>query len=207
MKKKSLYFLRHAESEFNREGLFQGQLDSSLTAEGRDDARKAAPKLKEYGFKHIACSPLGRARETANVINEELGLWITQFEDLKEAHFGTLQTQKRAPIWQEFKRAFYEKGEPIGGGESKHDFFKRIEKCVHEICLEIDVEPILVVTHGMLMKILIGEWFTRSNYKDIDAIQMPNLALYKIEVEYEKEKINGISYELHDVTTKKRQTF
>lgn len=207
MHKRHLYFLRHAESVYNREGIFQGQLDSPLTKEGEHEAESIIPKLKDFGFKHIACSPLSRARQTANIINKELRLWITQFENLQEANFGSLQTEKRAPVWEEFKRNFYENGNPIGGGESKNDFFKRIEHCVREILQEIHEDPILVVSHGMLMKILIGEWFTRSNYEDLNAILMPNLALYKIEVKFDKDKVIPEKYEFIDLEAKATQTF
>jgi probable phosphoglycerate mutase len=72
-----IYLLRHGETEFNREGRYQGRLDSPLTALGRTQARGAGARLRTLladapGYA-ITSSPLGRARDTAALVREELG--------------------------------------------------------------------------------------------------------------------------------------
>lgn len=73
---RSIYLIRHGETEWNRDGRQQGQLDSPLTPTGDGQARSAAAilnreidDLDSYVF---YCSPLGRARRTAEIICEAL---------------------------------------------------------------------------------------------------------------------------------------
>ena len=69
---RSFVFVRHGESEGNREGRMQGHLDLPLTAEGRRQAREAG---RWFAAQHIRAariftSPLSRAAETAQLIAE-----------------------------------------------------------------------------------------------------------------------------------------
>lgn len=67
-----IFLVRHGETEWNAEGRFQGQLDSPLTASGREQATQIASMLavalagREPIAMHV--SPLGRARHTASII-------------------------------------------------------------------------------------------------------------------------------------------
>lgn len=60
-------FIRHAQTEYNKKGLLQGQIDCDLSKEEREELRKFANTFyKEYTVCY--CSPLKRARETAQAI-------------------------------------------------------------------------------------------------------------------------------------------
>ena len=70
---KCLYLVRHGETEWNRQRRMQGRLDSRLTAEGRAHARvqrRSCWRAKTVG--HLIVSPLGRTRETAELILDGL---------------------------------------------------------------------------------------------------------------------------------------
>ena len=70
----ALWFLRHGESEANALGLFAGRrVDSPLTHRGRLQARRAAEGLPR-DLDWIVSSPLQRARATAEIVRDELGL-------------------------------------------------------------------------------------------------------------------------------------
>ncbi len=66
--------LRHGETEWNREGRIQGQLNSALTAKGRDQARRQGHALRrlrnDLGDHQVLCSSLGRAQQTARLALE-----------------------------------------------------------------------------------------------------------------------------------------
>ena len=68
------YFVRHGESEANAGGRIQGHHDSPLSAVGRGHAAAAGEWFADRGIDAMVSSPLARARETAGVIAERLGL-------------------------------------------------------------------------------------------------------------------------------------
>jgi broad specificity phosphatase PhoE len=81
-----IYLIRHGETVWNRDGRFQGRLDSPLTARGLDQARRMGETLA----RHIApggrarwtiiASPLGRAQHTARIIAGILGIAASAIE-------------------------------------------------------------------------------------------------------------------------------
>ena len=68
------WFLRHAESEGNRDGQMQGRQHSRLTEVGRAQAREAGRWLAGRGLARVLSSPLERAAETAAIAASEAGL-------------------------------------------------------------------------------------------------------------------------------------
>jgi len=194
MNKKTLYFVRHGQSIYNKMNILQGQVDSPLTEEGEEEAKVIAPKFKKLGIKHIAYSPLLRAKQTAMIINEQLNLPVSQWKDIQEMSFGDWQHELKYEYWDDFKHDFYENGTPPPGGESRNQVYRRSEKEVHNICKNIDESPILVACHGMVIRILLGEWFTNATEKGFRSIKVLNLGIFKVEVEYDETRINPISY-------------
>ena len=96
------YVLRHGESENNLRDRVNGWTDTALTERGRAQARAALARLRGLGIPAIVCSPLARARETAAIVADGLGLGVTVVEPLKERHWGTLENQPRAQITDYF---------------------------------------------------------------------------------------------------------
>ncbi len=87
------WFMRHGETDWNRDGLIQGSTDVPLNATGRAQAADAAVILAGRGITAVWSSPLQRARETADVVAAALGLPVTVDEGLREAGFGTHEGQ------------------------------------------------------------------------------------------------------------------
>lgn len=82
MREPVLYFVRHGETDWNRERRLQGQHDVPLNALGRDQATRCGAVLRDLlarthrsaeEFDFVA-SPLGRARETMERVRLELGI-------------------------------------------------------------------------------------------------------------------------------------
>jgi probable phosphoglycerate mutase len=71
-----IYLIRHGQTEFNREGRYQGHCDSPLTALGRDQAGRVGVLLAELidDVSCFSCSPLGRAVQTARIVQAAVGL-------------------------------------------------------------------------------------------------------------------------------------
>lgn len=70
---KTIYFVRHGESEANRAGLASGaESITSLTAKGKSQAKKAGLDLKDKQVELVVSSPLIRAMQTAEIIAKEI---------------------------------------------------------------------------------------------------------------------------------------
>ena len=68
------WFLRHGETDWNAQNLAQGNVDIPLNEHGLAQARAAAAALIGRGIEVIAASPLGRARQTADIAAAALGV-------------------------------------------------------------------------------------------------------------------------------------
>ncbi len=71
------YFLRHGETDWNKEPRLQGMIDIHLNLRGEEQAELARQAAAGLGLKSIAVSSLGRARRTAEIVNRDLGLAVT----------------------------------------------------------------------------------------------------------------------------------
>lgn len=79
----TLYFIRHGETDWNRDARYQGQRDIPLNATGRLQARRNGQALRALGTNlqraDFVCSPLSRAIETMEILLAALGLAAGQF--------------------------------------------------------------------------------------------------------------------------------
>ena len=97
---KKLYFVRHGLTEMNVAGLWSGSTETSLTNDGRAQARKAGQAAKALGIDAIVSSTMGRAVETAQIIAKEIGYPAENIHTsslLIERHFGALEGQPYFP--------------------------------------------------------------------------------------------------------------
>lgn len=65
-----IYFVRHGKTDYNKHGRVMGYIDRPLNEEGFAQARELAENIKDEHFDLIYCSPLMRAKQTAQAINE-----------------------------------------------------------------------------------------------------------------------------------------
>ncbi|KAF8891243.1 phosphoglycerate mutase-like protein [Infundibulicybe gibba] len=87
-----IYIVRHGETDANRMGIIQGQMDTALNENGRKQATLVAEALKSIPFDRAYASDLSRAADTAGAIllhHPELPL--TRQEMLRERDMGELQ--------------------------------------------------------------------------------------------------------------------
>ncbi|MDP6707832.1 MAG: histidine phosphatase family protein, partial [Alphaproteobacteria bacterium] len=82
------YYLRHGQTDWNRDRICQGQTDVPLNETGRAQAHAAKTVLDGHAIETICVSPLARAYETAEIVNQVLGRPIVVLDALKEISFG-----------------------------------------------------------------------------------------------------------------------
>ncbi|KZT09615.1 phosphoglycerate mutase-like protein [Laetiporus sulphureus 93-53] len=90
-----VYIVRHGETDENRLGIMQGQVDTKLNAAGIEQAQLAASALEVVPFKRAHSSDLERAAKTAEIILEKHpNVLLVRSVALRERHLGDWQGQK-----------------------------------------------------------------------------------------------------------------
>src|SRR6266404_6372240 len=98
-----LVLLRHGESQWNLENRFTGWVDVPLTEKGREEARRAAERLRDIRFDKAYTSVLQRATETLDIglrVLSQTDLPIVRDAALNERHYGELQGLNKAETAQ-----------------------------------------------------------------------------------------------------------
>ena len=98
-----LLLVRHGETEWNRQGKFQGQIDIPLNDHGRNQATKAAEFLKDVNIDFAVSSTMSRPKETAEIILKyHPSLNLQLFAGLREISHGLWEGKFESEIDQEF---------------------------------------------------------------------------------------------------------
>jgi probable phosphoglycerate mutase len=139
--RQTFYFLRHGETDWNRIGLVQGQVNTPLNGAGLAQARAAAQLLAGAGIGTICTSPLERARLTADIIAAGLHVPVRVIDNLRECGFGAREGHPKGS-WYEAWRG----GETPKGAERFAAFMERALDGLNEA---LDCPgPVLIVAHG-----------------------------------------------------------
>lgn len=144
--KHPFYFLRHGETEWNKIGKTQGQLDSQLNETGRNQAVKAGEILSCEPIQKIVASPLSRAKHTAEAVAAHHDLEIGFDDGLKECHLGDLQGQPHGEWLYDYWTGEFDPP----NGETYREFAERTWKTMGEIVSQ--GPDILIVAHGGLWR-------------------------------------------------------
>ena len=148
-----LLLVRHGESEGNRDRTFTQHTDVPLTAQGRTQARAAALRMAEH-FRpaRLVSSPYARARQTAEILGEVLGLSVEIEAALREQSFGVFAGQPYETLLND---AAYHEGPRWNwrpeGGESLVDVYARVVHAVERIARDGAGQDVVVVSHGGVM--------------------------------------------------------
>ena len=150
----TLLLVRHGQTDWNREpARCQGWAEVELNEAGRAQARDLGRALVGRGIQLIVTSHLLRARETAELLHEELGGELPLLVDprLAETHRGDWETRRYAEIMREEPDAWREYREHPGsfrfpGGESLAEQQRRVLACLRD-CAR-DGRSALLVSHG-----------------------------------------------------------
>ena len=142
----TLHFVRHAETDWNRDGQIQGWADVPLSELGREQARELAATLGERAIGAIYSSDLSRARETARIVAEARGLDVTSLPELRERHFGSWEGLTDDEIHERFPEEVADG--VLGDGESRDELDRRIVEALSRIADEHPAGTVLVVSHG-----------------------------------------------------------
>ncbi len=144
----TILLARHGETDWNRDGRFQGWADPPLNARGREQARALAEQLRHTPFDAVFSSDLRRARETADIVAEPHGIVVATDPGLREVDVGSWSGLTRPEIEARFP------GADRHDGETREQHLERVVATVERIAREWISRRILIVSHGGSLRAL-----------------------------------------------------
>ncbi|MFA5591941.1 MAG: histidine phosphatase family protein [Micavibrio sp.] len=138
------YMIRHGESTANLQEIASGHMDVALTEKGQKQAEAARAVVESLEHKPsvIIHSNLSRARDTARIINANLGLPMYEDPSIAEQHYGEWEGQS----WSITRQPTRDGVDPPGG-EAHRDFQERVRGAISSF-ITTHPGPALIVCHG-----------------------------------------------------------
>lgn len=185
-----VYLARHGQTAYNLERRFQGHLPVPLDETGHEQARELAERAAEHGFAALWCSPLRRARETAEIVAARLGLDLLEEPRMMETDAGDWTDRLFVDVQAEDPERFaqFVAGDPrfaFPGGESFAHQEERVEDALKDI--EKGALPALVICHGMVIRAALS---SRAGHWEPHAERVPNGALVPLSPEHAKRLVS-----------------
>jgi broad specificity phosphatase PhoE len=138
----TLLLVRHGETDWNADGRLQGHTDRPLSDFGRRQAQQLAAELEGEKLEAIYSSDLARARETAEIVGERLGLPVVLDPELREKDWGN---------WEGLTAVERDRVEFAGESTEAHQ--ERMLRALRRISERHPGEGrVLVITHGGSMR-------------------------------------------------------
>jgi broad specificity phosphatase PhoE len=153
-----IFLARHGETDYNAGRRFQGLLPVPLNETGRCQAAELAERVVPYGFRALWCSPLARARETADIVGARIGLEPLEDARLVETDTGEWTDRLFSDVEKEAPEAFaaFLRADPkfaFPGGESYRHQATRSIDALGDIAG--GARPTLVVCHAMVIRLVV----------------------------------------------------
>ena len=168
-----VFMVRHGATVLSAEDRFAGATDVELSDEGREQTRRLAARLSRETIVAVYASPLGRTRETAQILAAPHKLEVQTRDGFREIHHGRWEQMTRQEVEQKFpeEAAEWEKDPytfaPVGG-ESGLAVTARALPALIELVREHPGENILVVSHKATIRLLLSSLlgFDPRRYRD-----------------------------------------
>lgn len=159
---KKIYFVRHGETDLNKESgehssdqPVRGWSNVPLNQQGIKEAQKAANSVKDLPIEHIVASDLPRAKQTANIIGNRLGITPEFDPGLRTWNLGEHTGKAGKEVHDEVDRlCTTAQDERPKGGESFNEFKNRILGTMSNIVQRHSDKELLIVSHNSPERIL-----------------------------------------------------
>lgn len=158
----NIYLVRHGQTDYNKNGRFQGTTDVDLNTLGLEQAGQIGKRLQSKRIDIIYASNLKRVAQTAAVISKYTNANIITREELREIDMGEWEClnyeqvkAKYASYYEEWSK--HEGDMPYPGGECGADVEKRAMKVIGEI-INQEYEESVIVTSGGTIRVLLSSF-------------------------------------------------
>lgn len=195
----NIYLIRHG-----RQNSQLCNVDVPLAEAGRRQAELTGERLQKYNIDAIYSSDLLRAVETADIINQYIGVERVIDQRLQESNFGDMTGLENEVLKERFKdflkeRAKMENDIPYPGGESCESVFKRAFAVISEIA-NSKYEDVAVVTHGGVIRALFtgiadapyAKWLTYG--RQLENCSISQIYYDRSQESYHLERLNDYAH-------------
>lgn len=196
-----IYLVRHGETEWNKQKILQGALDSPLTEAGIEQAVQRSADLRNITFADVFSSDLFRAQRTAEILQADRKLAVTTTALLRELSFGSYDGKPVTTYRHELREQLEEmeklseeqlfNHKLLPDIESSAEAAQRMLTFLRETAVAYPNQNVLAVAHGGLIRVLLIKLGFGSS-KELDHSAVGNLGYVVI-------ASDGIEFEI--VTT------
>lgn len=196
-KSKTIYIVRHGETDYNRQGIIQGSgIDASLNEWGKAQAAAFFDAYQHVAFDKIYTSELVRTQQSVQQFIDS-GIPFEKHAGLNEISWGVYEGHKPSSIdgeayaqlmldWKEGKV-----DRSTLGGETPLQVSNRQSQFLKYMLSKKEEDTVLIATHGRAMRILLAS-FSDKNLRHMDRFEHSNLCLYKVEYSYVDQQFSII---------------
>lgn len=177
-----IYYVRHGQTDWNLARKMQGgQTERELNETGIKQAEETKKQLENVNYDIVICSPMDRAKQTAEIINKERNVPIIIDERIRERKLGELEGN---PITEECEKEIwdYNLNVELKNGESILEFEKRILNFIEEIKEKYKDKLVLIIAHGGVAKVLKVYLYGKPKSNNLDEIKMKNCEIIEAEL-------------------------
>lgn len=201
MIEKTLYIVRHGQTDLNKQGIVQGRgRNTDLNDEGRRQAQQFHEAYKNVPFDKIYISELKRTQQSIQPFIDD-GLPFEKLAGLDELAWGVLEGQPSTP---ENKAAFMKLmrdwldgnlDRKFEGGESPNEVKERQLEALKIIMSHPEEKTVLICMHGRAMRLFLCV-LQNLPLTEMENFPHQNLVLYKV-------TWDGAKYEVVDFNNAK----
>jgi probable phosphoglycerate mutase len=199
---KTLYIVRHGQTELNRLGIIQGRgVDSDLNDEGRKQAKLFFEAYKSVPFDKIYISELKRTQQSIEPFIDT-AIPFEKLPGLDELgwgiHEGQAPTPENKAAFMQIMRSWLDGNldEKFEGGESPNEVKARQQEALKVIMSHPEEKTVLICMHGRALRLLLCQ-LSNKPLTEMDTFPHQNLVLYKVIYDGKKFEIADFNNSEH----------
>lgn len=177
-----IYYVRHGQTDWNLARKMQGgQTEKTLNETGIEQANETRKELENVKYDIIIRSPMYRAEQTAEIINQDKNVPTIIDERIRERRLGKLEGHD---ITEEIENKIwdYNLNYDIPEGENLYDFEKRILDFFKDIKQKYADKTVLIVAHGGVAKVIKAHLYGMPESKNLSEIKMQNCEIIEADI-------------------------
>ncbi len=184
--KKTIYIIRHGQTDYNKQGVIQGSgIDSSLNETGRKQAEQFYKAYHHISFDKIYTSELKRTQQSVEKFIKQ-GVAMEVMPEFNEINWGKFEGLKGTPdsfkeyqaMIRDWKAGLLDRA--VEGGETPNAMQKRQSIGLNKLLQKESERTVLIAMHGRAMRSFLC-LLTKTPLQQMDEFKHNNLCLYVVE--------------------------
>lgn len=185
----TICLVRHGETDWNALGKIQGRTDIPLNSTGIQQAEECGEFLKATEWDVMITSPLKRAKQTAEIINQYLHLPLEIMDEFVERYFGDAEGM----TLEERMSVYPDRQYP--NQEDRQNLEKRVMEGLYKINQKYKNGKVLLVAHGAVIHSILT--ILSDDEVSIGNTPLLNACISNIHFQQDKWKIKNFNQVSH----------